>query len=231
MSNHPLRPAGPATPSAAPHVKKLLNRIRATASAGGGEVATTSGFFSSMFDEDHGTAVARTPWSERAAAIGATPIDRHEGQRQLEALLAADARAVDLGRAEIELLLETFHFAQVAPGREVITQDERGDYLLIVLDGVLSVDRVQLWGDRVNLGESRRGDVLGEMSLLDAGPRFSSCSTLRESRLAILEAASLDRLVRGQPRVALALVTMLARRLSLRLRHVSTRLTALLVRR
>ena len=33
------------------------------------------------------------------------------------------------------------------------------------------------------------------------------------------------------PVVALALVTMLARRLSLRLRHVSTRLTALLVRR
>jgi hypothetical protein len=37
--------------------------------------------------------------------------------------------------------------------------------------------------------------------------------------------------VREQPRVALAAVTMLARRLSLRLRHVSTRLTALLVRR
>ncbi len=212
-------------------MKKLLHRLRATAS-GGGEAATASGFFSSMFDEDQGgAAVARTPWSERAAAIGATPFDPGEGRRLLEALLLADARSVDLARAELDSLLDAFQFAVVAPAREVITQDERGDYLLIVLDGVLSVDRVQLWGDRVNLGESRRGDVLGEMSLLDAGPRFSSCGTLRESRLGVLEASSLDRLVREQPRVALALVTMLARRLSLRLRHVSTRLTALLVRR
>jgi CRP-like cAMP-binding protein len=217
-------------PSARQHVRKLLHRIRTTAGAGA-QTTSTSGFFSSMFDEDPSGAPAATAWSDRALQVGATAFDPAEGRRLLEALLQSDAHAVGLARGQLDTMLEAFRFVVVGPAREVIAQDERGAYLLVVLDGVLSVDRVQLWGDRVNLGEARRGDVLGEMSLLDAGPRFSSCSTLRESRLAVLEASGLDRLLREDPRVALALMTMLARRLSLRLRHVSTRLTALLVRR
>jgi CRP/FNR family transcriptional regulator, cyclic AMP receptor protein len=138
---------------------------------------------------------------------------------------------VDLSRDEMDALLQCFQFASIASGREVISQDERGDYLMLLLDGLMAVDRVQLWGDRVNLGEARAGDVLGEMSLLDAGPRFSTCTTLKDTRVAVLDAQALDRLIRDQPRPALALVTMMARRMSLRLRYVSTRLTALLVRR
>ncbi len=211
-------------------MKRLLNRFRSSAHPGQG-VATASGFFSSMFDEDPGSTTAiRTAWADRAVAVAAMPIERQEGQRQLEPLLLQDAPAVALDRREVGVLLDSFRFALVAASHEVITQDERGDYLLVVLDGLLAVDRVQMWGDRVSLGEARRGDVLGEMSLLDAGPRFSSCTTSKPSRLAVLEASSLDRLLRDEPRVALALVTMLARRLSLRLRHVGTRLTALLVR-
>ena len=57
-----------------------------------------------------------------------------------------------------------------APGRELIQQDEKGDYALIVLEGLVAVDRVQPTGARARLAEAREGDVLGEMSLLDAGP-------------------------------------------------------------
>ncbi len=222
-----------ALPAPSNHVKRLLHRIRSTSgggSASGGDTGGASGFFGSMFDEDSATST-RAVWSERSTTVEASVVDRHEGRTLLERVLLTDPPAVELSRDELNTLLGCFHFAAVASGREIISQDERGDYLLVVLDGVISVDRVQLWGDRVGLGEARRGDVLGEMSLLDAGPRFSSCTTLKECRVAVLEAAALDRMLRDHPRVALALVTMLARRLSLRLRHVSTRLTALLVRR
>ena len=66
------------------------------------------------------------------------------------------------------------------------------------------------------------------MSLLDAGARFSACTTLTPCVLAVLEAHRLDELMAGEPRLALALLTSLARRLSLRLRQVSARLSALL---
>jgi CRP/FNR family transcriptional regulator, cyclic AMP receptor protein len=221
------------SPPPVDRVKRLFNRIRPQAA---GAAVThpggaASGFFTSMFDERDDPTNVRMGWNERAAKLDAQTLDRHEGLRLLEPLLAVDPPAVALTRDEQEVMLQSFVFASVVSGREVIAQDERGDYLMMVLDGLVAVDRVQLWGDRVNLGEARMGDVLGEMSLLDAGPRFSSCTTLKDSRLAILEAASVDRLFKDHPRVALALVTMLARRMSLRLRYVSTRLTALLVRR
>ncbi len=221
---------GPVNNPSSLRVKRLLNRIRSSTQPAG-DVAVASGFFSSMFDEREDATSPRTSWSDRAQAIGAQPVERSDGRRLLETLITADQPAVVLNRDEMDLLLQCFQFASVSSGHELMTQDERGDYLMILLDGMVAVDRVQLWGDRVNLGECRAGDVLGEMSLLDAGPRFSTCSTLKTTRVAVLDAASLDRLMREHPRIALGLVTMLARRMSLRLRYVSTRLTALLVRR
>ena len=47
---------------------------------------------------------------------------------------------------------------------------------------VARMRRVQPWGAKARLGESRAGDVLGEMSLLDAGARFSACTTLTPPR-------------------------------------------------
>jgi CRP/FNR family transcriptional regulator, cyclic AMP receptor protein len=212
-------------------VKRLFNRIRSGAPSSEASPSGNSGFFTSMFDERDDPSSVRMGWAERAAKIDAQTLDRGEGTRLLEVWVSCDPPAVDLSRDELKTLLDSFVFASVQNGREVISQDERGDYLMVVLDGLVAVDRVQLWGDRVNLGEARMGDVLGEMSLLDAGPRFSTCTSLKDSRLAVLEACALDRLFKDEPRVALALVTMLARRMSLRLRFVSTRLTALLVRR
>jgi len=97
-----------------------------------------------------------------------------------------------------------------------------------VLEGTVSVDRVQPWGARARLAEARAGDMLGEMSLLDAGGRFSACHTLTPAVLAVLDAKKLDELVATSPKLALALLASLARRLSLRLRQVSARLSALL---
>ena len=98
----------------------------------------------------------------------------------------------------------------------------------VVLEGRLSVDRVQGDGSRVRLAEAHAGDLLGEMSLLDAGSRFSACTTLTPCVRRALPARRLEALMASEPRLALALLASLARRLSLRLRQVSTRLSALL---
>jgi len=119
-------------------------------------------------------------------------------------------------------------FVQLPVQREVIAQDELGDYMIIVLDGTLSVDRGQAWGSKARLAEAHAGDMLGEMSLLDAGARFSSCMTLTPCTLAVVEAKRLDEMIAQEPRLGVALLASLSRRLSLRLRQVSARLSALL---
>jgi hypothetical protein len=167
-------------------------------------------------------------WADRAAAIGAAAVERGRGRQMFRQFWDRTHHALALAPDEIERLADYMSFVSVPAAQNVIHQDERGDFLLIVLDGALAIERVQPWGGRARLAEARVGDVIGEMALLDAGGRFSTCDTLAPSVLAVLEARRLDEMMLAEPRLALALLATLARRLSLRLRQVSARLSALL---
>lgn len=209
-------------------MKKLLERLAPGAAATDDDEGADPAFFATQFQERGDEAPALVDWAARAAAIGAQPFDAARGAALFSQVWVADRHAVRLSAAELLRLGQYLQFAAVPAGREVIGQDEQGDYLLIVLEGLIAVDRVQPWGGRARLAEARSGDVLGEMSLLDAGTRFSACSTLSSCVLAVLDARHLDELMAREPRLALALLASLARRLSLRLRQVSARLSALL---
>jgi CRP-like cAMP-binding protein len=96
--------------------------------------------------------------------------------------------------------------------------------MVVVLSGELVVNRRQPWGETLRLAQTGPGDLLGEMSLLDSGQRFSSCTTLVDSELAVLSAEALDDMLVHDPALAAQLVAILARKLSVRLRAVSSRL-------
>lgn len=187
-----------------------------------------SGYFSTMFLEHDEPAPKLVPWATRAEESQAAPVDHAQGAIQFARAWNHDRHAIMLAEGELKRLTEYLSFVSVIADKEVITQDEQGDYLLIVLDGTIAVDREQPWGGRARLGEARVGDLLGEMSLLDAGTRFSSCRSLTPCVMAVLEAQSLDRMMKDDPRLAAVLLAALARRLSLRLRQASARLSALL---
>lgn len=207
-------------------VKKLLNRL-ANGRPGDEGAESDSGFFATQFLEQEGDA-PRVSWRARAQQLGAVPMERERGERLFAQVWTSDRHAGSVGPAGLQGLTSYLMFFTVPADREVIAQDEQGDYLLVVLDGTVAVDRVQPWGGRARLAEAHAGDMLGEMSLLDAGTRFSACRTLTPCTVAVLEAYALDRMMRDDARLAAALLAALARRLSLRLRQVSARLGALL---
>jgi len=130
-----------------------------------------------------------------------------------------------LGQEAVERMERFFTFAVVPPNRDVIRQDEYGNFMLVVLTGTMAIDRVQPWGERLRLAESRPGEILGEMSLLDGGIRFSSCTTLTDCEIAVLDAEGMDAMMSSDPQLAASLVALLARRLSQRMRVVSARLS------
>ena len=116
-------------------------------------------------------------------------------------------------------------FAQIAADRDVVRQDEYGDFMFFLLSGTMAVNRIQPWGEKLLLAQTRPGDLIGEMSLLDSGIRFSACTTMTECEIAVLTAQALDDMMLKDPQLAAALVALLARKLSLRLRAVSARLS------
>jgi CRP/FNR family transcriptional regulator, cyclic AMP receptor protein len=169
-------------------------------------------------------------WSERRLAVGAATSDAAAGAALLSELWQADRHMAALSEGDRRRLAEGFQFVRVPAGQPVISQDEEGDYLLVVLDGQLAVERLQPEGGRVRLAEARAGEMLGEMSLLDAGARFSTCTTQTPCTLAVIEATRLTALLHDEPQLGVALLGSLSRRLSLRLRQLSARLSALLSR-
>ena len=214
-------------------MKKLIERLKGTSSNSGASPAVSpedSGYFSTMFMEHGSDTQLLVTWLSRAQEIKAEPFDRKRGAEMFAKLWGADRYVAALNNDELQRMSQYLEFVTVTPNQEVIGQDEQGDYMLIVLDGTLAVDRVQPWGDRARLAEARAGDMLGEMSLLDAGARFSACTTLTPCILAVVDAQRLDEMIMFEPRLGLALLASLSRRLSLRLRQVSARLSALLSR-
>jgi len=211
-------------------VKRLLDRIKRGKgpAAPGGAASEDAGFFSSVFQEPPEAPQTVSSWRDRAPHLGAEPADRGRCAEMFAQLWGADRHVVALTADELQRMSQYMDFIHVPVGQEVIGQDELGDYMVIVLDGTLSVDRAQPWGGKARLAEAHAGDMLGEMSLLDAGARFSSCATLTPCTLAIVEARRLDEMIAQEPRLGVALLASLSRRLSLRLRQVSARLSALL---
>ncbi len=207
-------------------MKKILDRLAGSRRAPPDD--SDSGYFSTMFLEHDEPVPKLVPWSVREEETQAEPVDHAQGAVQFARAWNDDRHAILLAERELKRLTEYLSFVSITADKEVITQDEQGDYLLIVLDGTIAVDREQPWGGRARLGEARVGDLLGEMSLLDAGTRFSSCRSLTPCVLAVLEAQALDRMMKEDPRLAAVLLAALARRLSLRLRQASARLSALL---
>lgn len=189
---------------------------------------TDSGYFSTQFSDRADDEQPLATWAARAKEVGAQPLDRKAAEPLFSKLWGADRYVAALTADELQRMSQYLQFVTVPVNQEVIGQDEQGDYMLIVLEGTLAVDRVQPWGGRARLAEARAGDMLGEMSLLDAGARFSACTTLTPCTLAVVDAQRLDEMIMFEPRLGLALLASLSRRLSLRLRQVSARLSALL---
>jgi hypothetical protein len=165
-----------------------------------------------------------TGWAVRGKAVKALPIDAARGIQLLRKLWQSDAMMQALGGPAIERMAPFIQFASVPAEREIIQQDELGDFMLVVLRGTISVVRKQEWGEVLVLANVSPGEMLGEMSLLDGGVRFSTCMTRSECEIAVITAEGLDHMIANEPQIAASLIALLARKLSLRLRVVSARL-------
>jgi CRP/FNR family cyclic AMP-dependent transcriptional regulator len=165
------------------------------------------------------------PWEARAVEVGAKKLSASRGTKLLQSLWAKDRFMSHLDKDAIQRMERYLDFATVAANRDIIRQDEYGNFMVVLLSGNIAVDRAQPWGERLRLAEAAPGEILGEMSLLDSGMRFSVCTTLNECEIAVLSAEGMDEMLKVDPTLAANLIALLARKLSLRLRVVSARLS------
>ena len=204
-------------------MRGILDFLRTKPAPRSAEGTTDSVLFTTAFNGQGIDPSMMVPWEARAVEVGARRMSSGNGLRMLQSLWAKDKNMELLDAGSIERMERFFYFATVHGGRDLIRQGEYGNFMIVLLKGTIAVDRLQPWGEHLRLAETKPGDILGEMSLLDSGIRFSACTTLDECEIAALSAESMDDMMNADPKLAAALIALLARKLSLRLRAVSAR--------
>ena len=205
-------------------MKGVLDLLRRSSRAESSD-KSDSVLFTSAFADQGVDPSMLVPWDARAIEVGAKRLPAARGVKLLQGLWAKDKYMSRLDASAVQRLEKFFDFAIVAADRDIIRQDEYGNFMIVLLTGTIAVDRLQPWGERLRLTEVRPGDILGEMSLLDSGQRFSVCTTLAECEIAVLGTQAMDDMMGADPQLAAGLVALLARKLSMRLRVVGARLS------
>jgi CRP/FNR family transcriptional regulator, cyclic AMP receptor protein len=115
---------------------------------------------------------------------------------------------------------------QIPQGQILFNYGEPGDCLYVIRAGKAEVFFKDDTGTRIVLEVASKGDLVGELSLLDGGPRSASVVITEPLEALRLDRADLDEFLRRHPAAALDLLTAMGRRLrvsSERLRHTASR--------
>ncbi len=98
-------------------------------------------------------------------------------------------------------------------GQKIFNVGDLGDSLYIVRRGRVQVCVEDDLGESIVTGESEPGDVFGEISMLDGGPRTATAIAVEASEVFRLDRENLQELVSSHPHAALDLLTVVGRRL------------------
>jgi CRP/FNR family cyclic AMP-dependent transcriptional regulator len=119
----------------------------------------------------------------------------------------------NLGDAERAALAERIELLSFHPGDLVFEFGDQGHAMYIVRTGEIEIFVKNDQGEKIVLEVSRPGDIFGEISLLDDGPRTASVLAITDVELLRLDRQHFEDYVRLYPPAALNLLSVVARRL------------------
>jgi CRP/FNR family transcriptional regulator, cyclic AMP receptor protein len=98
-------------------------------------------------------------------------------------------------------------------GETIFEEGQPGESLYLIHTGRVQVFCHSDSGEKIILGDNENGDVFGEISLLDGGPRTASAVAVEPTQTLTINREKLYQLVQRQPHVAIDLLTVMGRRL------------------
>jgi CRP/FNR family transcriptional regulator, cyclic AMP receptor protein len=98
-------------------------------------------------------------------------------------------------------------------GESLFAEGDPGDRLYLIVDGKIKLGATSGDGRETLLAILGPGEMFGELSLFDPGPRTATATALTDAHLAGMGHPELEPWLTGRPEVAIALLRALARRL------------------
>jgi CRP-like cAMP-binding protein len=119
----------------------------------------------------------------------------------------------------LERIRRAARVVPVASGSQLIGEGERAVNMFVVCAGELEICKRGVNGSEFCLAVLRRGDCVGEMSLIDIQPRSATVRALGDAVVWTLDHAEVARLYQSSLEVYTLLVLNIAREISRRLRR------------
>lgn len=118
-----------------------------------------------------------------------------------------------LALSQVRSLVALLHFSVVPGGAHIITADQPGDVVYILLQGTVKIYVSRADGREVILAFLGPGDTVGEMSMVDSAGRSANVVTTEASRLLWMTRDAFQSCLRDHPPMANNLVRLLSHRL------------------
>ncbi|HET7198904.1 MAG TPA: cyclic nucleotide-binding domain-containing protein [Burkholderiales bacterium] len=154
--------------------------------------------------------------------------DATEFAGQMQTLIPKCTLLENFSLNEVRLLAQFMEVYRAEPAMEIIREGDGGDFMLVIIEGRVEVQKRDRWNTPQALATVEAGRTLGEMSLIDGEPRFATCVAREPVLVAVLGRESLARIIVEQPLLGAKILMELVLMLSQRLRATSERLLGLL---
>ena len=166
---------------------------------------------------------------ERLIGMGLSPPGRaSEFADDIYSLMAKTPLFSGLDMNETRTLGAFMYVYDAPAGLTLINDGDSGDFMVLLMSGMVDVLRRNRYNYPSRIAVAHSGHALGEMSMFDGGPRFASCVTLDNSRLAVLTRDALMLVLSDEPKLGNKILLKLVQLLSDRLRQTSAKLVSYL---
>ena len=148
-------------------------------------------------------------------------------QIKAAALLITEGALVELSAADAREVVSYMRPERIKAGEVVIREGEstRNDFMALVLDGEVTVENsVAAAHDSMVVSILGPGSLIGEMGIIDGGPRSATCTASTDLALAVLTREALTRLMDTHPSVAARLLLTMSKRIADHLRETNRKL-------
>ncbi len=126
-------------------------------------------------------------------------------------------------RAALAQLMEHENFPT---GYRIFEEGDPGDRMYVVCSGQVELATTDKLGQKLLLTTATRGDLFGELSLLDQGARTAKATVVEDAELLVLDRATLTDFIRRRPDAAIDMMAFMSSRMRAttnRLRQMATR--------
>lgn len=172
-------------------------------------------------------APAKSTPHERLLALGLKPVGRaSEFAAEIHGLMAKTPLFSGLDMEETRKLGAFMYVYEVPPNVKVINEGEAGDFMMLLMTGMVDVLRRNRYNYPSRIAVAHAGHALGEMSMFDGEPRFASCVSLEQCKIAVLTRDALMLVLTDEPKLGNKILLKLVQLLSERLRQTSAKLVS-----